>query len=192
MVETLEQLDRSLFLWLNSKHNGLLDVLMPYITNIPMWVPFYAYLLIILYKELGRKILIAVLALAFLLTFSDQSSGFLKKSIKRYRPTHNTEISGQVHTVDNYKGSKYGFVSSHAANVFAVAFFFVFLFGKKRKKFSLVLLGWALLVSYSRIYLGVHYPSDIIGGALLGILLAFIAYRAYLYFADRTETKTPA
>lgn len=107
---------------------------------------------------------------------SDQLSVLVKNKVQRYRPCHNTEISNQVHTI-NGCGGQYGFVSSHASNTFALALFLSLIV--RKKGFYVLMFFWAVIVSYSRIYGGVHYPSDILGGAFLGLSLAFIWFLVF-------------
>jgi len=116
-------------------------------------------------------VLAFIIALIFL---SDQISVIIKESVQRFRPTHQENISDLVYTVNDYKGGDFGFLSSHASNSFALAVFLISIFGKQLKYFTPLIIFWAVLISYSRIYLGVHYPGDIIAGALLGSILGLI------------------
>lgn len=177
MIEKLELLDRNLFLLLNSPHSDLLDTIMWYISTTFLWIPLYAFFLFYAFKKGNWKFtlylllgVIACVALADLL-----SVHAFKNVFERHRPTHNLDIMDQVKTVlrpngEEYRGGLYGFVSSHAANVSAIATFVILSFKHINKKWWLLAL-WAVLIMYSRIYLGVHYPSDILGGSLLGITI---------------------
>lgn len=165
-----------------------------------IWVPLYAFILVMLGIKYKRSLLLIIPIIILTVTASDQLSVHAFKEVfQRLRPCHEPELSGLVHTVNNKCGGLYGFVSSHASNSFAVA---VLSLGLLRKKwFTAVILFWAALVSYSRVYLGVHYPGDIIGGALLGTLIAYAFLLLYGFLEDRvikkpdlsrTEKKTDA
>lgn len=176
MLETLERWDQQLFLWLNSFNAKALDGVMFLLTKGWFWTPVFALLLWKLWKQFptAKQYVVIILSVGLTVTACDMiSTRALKHQIKRYRPTHNLEIGPRVHTVNDfngneYRGGKYGFVSSHAANFFGIATLCFVLLGKRKRYWWLFV--WAGLVSYTRIYLGVHYPGDILGGMLLGIL----------------------
>ena len=170
MLDRLLELDKKLFLYLNSLHSPAWDSIMYWISGDKSWIPLYVVLLfIIIYRERSYRFIYTILFIAIAVALSDQISVLIKNLVERPRPTHNAEIADIVHIVNNYRGRTYGFVSSHAANVFCAATFIAYQF--KSYKWSLFLMIWAAVVSCSRIYLGVHYPLDIICGAILGILL---------------------
>jgi undecaprenyl-diphosphatase len=171
MIETLNRTDQQWLLWLNSHHTAFFDSLMTFISGKYEWIPLYLVLLVFIILRYRQKSLWIILALVLLITLSDQFSNLLKSGIKRLRPCRDPEIGHLVQLVNNYCGGRYGFVSAHAANSFALATFVSGLFRKKWVSAGLFL--WAAIVSYSRIYLGVHYPGDVICGALMGMLLGW-------------------
>lgn len=179
MLDFLNELDQQIFLFLNSLHTGFFDFLMWWFSDKLIWIPFYLFLLYLLIRKYGWESVAVLLSLAILIALSDQVSGFIKDAVARYRPSNDPELYEQVRTLNGYFGGNYGFVSSHAANSFALAYFLAKMLNPKASFFIPLLFVWASLVSYSRIYLGVHYPGDIIGGALLGIALAWLIVNIY-------------
>ncbi len=178
MIEALENIDKSLFELINSFHSHFFDSLMWWISYKYTWIPLYAVLLYFAIKhEKGKNIWLLLLMLLVTVVLTDQISVMLKNFFGRYRPCHNEILKHSVHLVKNHCGGLYGFVSSHAANSFGIAVFLSFLFANK--KVTAILLVWAVIISYSRIYLGVHYPADIAGGALLGIITGSITFAVY-------------
>jgi undecaprenyl-diphosphatase len=178
MIEKLIQLDKSLFLWLNGFHSPIWDNIMWFISGKLEWIPLYLLLVwYIIYLFKWKSILI-ILAVILTIILSDQLSVIVFKNVfHRLRPSHAPELQSVIHLVNHYRGGLYGFVSNHAANSFALATFLHLLF--RRKMISFGLYTWAVLVSYSRIYIGVHYPADILGGALLGVLIAWGMFSLY-------------
>lgn len=176
MLEILKNIDIQLFSFLNSLNSPFWDTVMLWITYKYTWIPFYAFLLYLIIKKFKWHSIFILLAVVLLIFMSDKISVFFKNYFERPRPCHEPLLEGLVHTVKNKCGGAYGFVSSHAANSFALASFITLIMGKRIKYFGYAMIFWALLVSYSRIYLGVHYPADILGGAALGILIGFFVY----------------
>tara|TARA_Y100001936_G_C16081299_1_gene678062 strand:+ start:2933 stop:3520 length:588 start_codon:yes stop_codon:yes gene_type:complete len=181
MLADVIQWDKNLFLQLNGLHAPWLDPIMDWISN--SMVPAFIILALTLFygvKFFNKKkgfILIFFAILSVGITDS-VSSRILKPGFERLRPCHNPEFLDKFHTVGNCWGGKFGFVSSHAANTFGIAFFLWLVFRKKNKYFSL-LIPYAALVSYTRIYLAKHYPLDLVGGAVLGALSAWLLYFAW-------------
>lgn len=178
MIETLISWDKELFLLLNGYHSGTLDTIMYYISNKFLWLPLYALLIYWIIIHYKRNSLWILLTLILLITISDQLSVHAFKNVfMRLRPCHDPGLEGLVHTVRGKCGGPYGFYSSHASNHFAIAVFMSFILGSRIRFFTPIILSWAAVVSYSRIYLGVHFPLDVIAGALAGSMLGFLAFR---------------
>lgn len=178
-MDAIIELDKEILLFLNGLHNSFFDGFMYWISDRWIWIPMYAALLypIIVRKKQGTVLVAVCIALCVL--FADQfASGFCKPFFERLRPSHDPAIMDMVHIVKGNRSGLYGFISSHAANTFAVAVFTICLFRKWMEAVPVVL--WALLNSYSRIYLGVHFPLDIIMGALAGTVVGFACYGIYL------------
>lgn len=182
MLELILELDRSLLLFLNGLNSPAFDVIMLWLTGKWNWVPFYVVLFfMIIYKERTYHLIFTIIFIVIAITFADQLSNLFKWFFERYRPSKDPELAGMLHLVVNPKtgnlvlgGGLYGFFSAHAANTFAIATFLSDFF--KNKKWSLLLFVWAAVVSYSRVYLGVHYPLDIIVGAVMGIIIGSSCY----------------
>jgi len=184
MIDKLLQLDTDLFLFLNSLHSDFFDQIMWFISGKIQWLPLYALLIFFIIRKFKIKSIIILASLILAIVFSDQISVHLFKDVfQRLRPCHNPQIAYLVHIVNNHCGGQYGFVSSHAANTFALATFISYLFKNKYVSYSILI--WATIVSYSRIYLGVHYPGDVICGALLGTILGISFYKHSLYVEKR-------
>jgi len=188
MLESIKSLDQKLFLWLNSLHTPALDPVMAWITGTKEWVPFYLLLVVFLIWKYKWKTIYMVVGIALLITACDQfTSTFMKPYFSRLRPCHNPEIQGLIHLVKGC-GGKYGFASSHAANTFGLATFF-WLILRDRFPWAKYFFIWALIVSYSRIYIGVHYPADVITGGLIGIIFGYLIFKIYEKTAPQNSLK---
>lgn len=173
ICDTLSSMDSSLLLAINGHHNAVLDSIMYTASNKLIWIPMYMMLFFVVIKDLGlRKATVWLLFLILAITISDQiTSGILKPLVGRLRPSNlDNPISEYIHIVYGYRGGSHGFASSHAANSFCLAFYWIFT--KQRKFIGYVLVTWSLIICYSRIYLGVHYPGDVATGIAIGIFCA--------------------
>jgi undecaprenyl-diphosphatase len=185
MVEQLEKLDQELFVYLNGQHSPFWDVIMVYTSNKYFWIPFYLLLIgYIVYRYRMQSIPMLLMAVVAVGLADYVASGIFKPYFARLRPCHDPEISALVNLVQGC-GGKFGFLSSHASTGFALAVFFNLILSDRYLAFKLVLITWAVVVSYSRIYLGVHYPGDILGGALVGALMALLSAYGYRYWLTK-------
>lgn len=190
-MDYLIHIDQQWLLAINGWHSEWADMLMWYISKSTTWLPLYALLVgLIVYRfgilspslcREGRRgssllrVLIILAGFAVAVGVSDfVSSGIIKPWVCRLRPTHEPALAGMLHLVNGYTGGLYGFVSSHAANTMACALLFALLYRNKYATVGLML--WVALNCYSRMYLGVHYPADIIGGLAIGALMATLTY----------------
>lgn len=174
----LERLDQQLFLFLNSINSPFWDQVMHALSGKIIWVPLYLSILIYMGIKYKQKFLIILLFIILAATLADQSSVLVKNLVERLRPCHEPSLQGLVHLVNGECGGKFSFVSSHATNSFDVAFLSLLFIRKGWFTISIVL--WALVVGYTRIYLGVHYPGDVVCGSLLGALIGWSIYELYV------------
>ncbi|MBT1700678.1 phosphatase PAP2 family protein [Fulvivirgaceae bacterium PWU4] len=196
MIDQLLELDREIFLYLNGFHTPWLDPIMLFITETLSWLPLHLFLLYLIFKDHQKKGWLVLIGLVLTIVLADQvTSTLMKPYFARFRPSHEPALQSLVHIVNGYKGGKFGFASSHAANTFGVANFLFLLFGKTRKWIVMLFL-WAALVTYSRIYLGVHYPGDILVGALVGMLSAMASFWFYRWlkkiYDNRKKQASPS
>ncbi len=185
MLEELLVYERDLFLWLNSFHTPFWNQFFWTYSGKITWLPLAVVILFLLvYRKQWKKSLFLVLAIALTIVLCDQFASHVCKPIfTRFRPTHHPDFMNEVRTVFGYRGGRYGFISSHAANAFGFATFLSLVIRNKWLTFSLFF--WAIVNSYSRIYLGVHFISDIIPGALSGSFFGWGVYKAYVYAEQR-------
>lgn len=184
MLDYFEAIDRSIVLTINALHTPLLDEIMWLISGKIIWLPMYLFLIYLSYQHFGKKntIYFVVLVIASIALSDLVSSKLIKESVERYRPSHNLVLEAQLHFYKQkngelYQGGEYGFVSSHAANFFAIALLVGLIFKEKAPKLIYTLFSIAILVGFSRIYLGVHYLSDIIGGAIVGTAISYLIWK---------------
>ncbi len=173
MISFLSHIDTKLFLFFNSFHTPAMDEVMWFITQQESWYPLYLVIIGFIIYRYKKRSLIIIPAIILLITLADQISvKVFKNGFERLRPSHVERLKEVIHLVHGKKGGRFGFVSSHAANTFAAATFLSFLF--RNSIFTYSIFAWAAIVSYSRIYIGVHYPGDILGGAILGIVIGLL------------------
>jgi undecaprenyl-diphosphatase len=175
MVESIKDWDEKAFLWLNSFHCDGLDPIVLQLTQTITWVPLYLLLLYLIYRKDPKNMAWVIGGVMLTILLADQvSSGFMKPYFERLRPCHDPQWVGLLHNYGRC-GGLYGFVSSHAANTFGMATFLTLILRKKQKGIYW-LFFYAVVVSYTRIYLGVHYPLDVFFGALVGVLSAYLSW----------------
>jgi undecaprenyl-diphosphatase len=179
MLEQMLVWERDLFLELNGSSYGFLDRFMYLYSGKVVWLPLLVFIVLaIAYKRNWKQTVLFLLCVALAITLCDQfASHICKHYFMRFRPTHHPDFEAVVKTVFGYRGGLYGFISSHAANAFGFAIFSILVF--KNKLFTFTILVWALINVYSRVYLGVHFITDIIFGTLAGLVFGILVY--YLY-----------
>lgn len=179
LIDTIKIWDTDLFLLINGFHSPFFDGFMFAVSEKLTWIPLYISVLYLLIKCWKKEAIWAILALILCIVISDQvASGLLKDLVKRLRPSHAEDLKGLVHLVRGYSGGKYGFASSHAANAFGFAILSSIIL--QRRIYTWSIMVWAIITAYSRIYLGVHYPLDVLGGAIVGVMATLICYWAIL------------
>lgn len=183
MLDFFLELDKQLFLFLNGLNAGSLDWLMYHISEKLTWIPLYVFILFLVIKKYTWKGLFFLLFIVLLVLLSDQGSVMMKNTFMRLRPCHEPSLDGLVHLVRGKCGGRYGFVSSHAANTFALAALMIMVLKDSHRYMIPVMLAYAILNGYSRIYLGVHYPGDVIFGAVLGGGIGLAVYMLWKKFA---------
>jgi undecaprenyl-diphosphatase len=197
MIESLESIDRAIVEAVNGCNSPFWDEVMWIISEKLTWVPLYLVLIYLAIRQSGWKIcLLFFLGAALTVGLADIiSTQLFKELIQRYRPSHHALLIDKLHfyriDAENiYRGGQYGFVSSHAANMFAICIFSMLHLRSYKRWLYPVLIGVVLIICYSRLYLGVHYLSDIIGGAILGTALAWMVYRfVFLTIVKKLEHK---
>jgi undecaprenyl-diphosphatase len=180
MLEFLLQLDRDLFLFLNGLHATWLDPIMFFLTRRLAWIPLYLFLMWLCIRTFGWRTLLLLLFFTLLITLSDQTTNVFKSYFQRPRPSKDESLEGLVQLVNGYRGGgKFGFVSAHSANSFALAVFVIRLMSKKHRFLIPLMLSYAVLNAYTRVYLGVHYPADILVGGLVGAIIGYFVFELW-------------
>lgn len=182
----LSDIDARLLLIVNGAHSPFFDAVMWCISGRWIWIPFYAVLAYLLFRRMSwKRASICLVTIGLIILAADQTCATLiRPEIGRLRPANlNNPLSSFVHVVNGYRGGRYGFPSCHAANTFALAVFMSLVI--RHKWFTVMMLSWAFIVSYSRMYLGVHYFGDLFCGATIGSLFAVLFYYLQNYLFKR-------
>ncbi|GMN08495.1 lipid A 4'-phosphatase [Croceitalea sp. MTPC5] len=184
MLEELIQWDKAFFLYLNGLGTETWDGFWMYLSRTLslVTIPIFLLLLVLSYRTFGlKRMIVLVITVTLLITCTDQLSNFFKYGFGRLRPCYDNEIIDLMRLVKGYCGGKFSFFSAHAANSFTLATFFVFLLKHKYRILVPFLLLWAFLVGYSRIYIGVHFPLDVLTGILVGFLFGWVFSKLYIF-----------
>jgi len=175
MIEFLINKDIELLIYLNNAGTVQWDGFWLFITNKLSAIPLYLWLLYLSYKQYGLKnTALIVLFVGLLILAADQTSNFFKETFQRLRPCRDPALRDLIRLVKPSCGGKYAYFSAHAANTMGVAIFFSRLLGSAYKTLPYLLIAWSLVVAYSRVYLGMHFPLDILTGIFVGILYAYL------------------
>ena len=179
LIDKLLPFENDLFFAINGTGSVFCDNAMWTYTGLMTWVPMVFFILYIAFRnQLLREGLLVLGSIALVLLMSSLvSATFFKPTFQRYRPSHHPHYKDLVKILNDFRGGDYGFISGHATNSFGLAFFFYRLF--KNRLVTITIMLWAALNSYSRIYLGVHFISDIIAGFFIGTLIGLLVYEVY-------------
>lgn len=189
MLDFLIDKDTEILLFFNGLHSTFFDYFMMTFTGKLIWGPMYATVLYILFRRFSWKVALCyTIAIAAAIACADQiGATLIRPAVERLRPTNiNNPINTLVHIVDGYRGGRYGFPSCHAANSFALATFLSLLFAKRR--FSIFVFSWATITAYSRLYLGVHYPGDLLVGGIIGVFSGWLMFIISKKIANELST----
>jgi undecaprenyl-diphosphatase len=175
-MEELLKMDTDLLLFFNSLHADWLDPVAIIVTKTEAWIPLYLFLVYLLIRNYKKEAWMPVVGIAVTILLADQiTSGLMKPYFARLRPSQEPALQGLIHLVNGYKGGSFSFASSHAANTLGTATFF-WLFFRSQYRWIWLLFIWAFIMTYTRLYLGVHYPTDILVGGIIGILSGWAGY----------------
>jgi undecaprenyl-diphosphatase len=186
MIESIIDKDIELLIFLNNLGTTQWDGFWLFISNKLSAIPLYLLLLYLTFKNFGfKKTLVIILLVVLLITISDQTSNLFKYGFKRLRPCHDESIQNLIRLVKERCGGLYSYFSAHAANSMAIAVFFSTLLNGKFKFLTYLLILWSLFVAYSRIYIGVHFPLDVLTGALIGTIYATFVHKIFILFDNK-------
>lgn len=190
MIDFLQNLDAQILLFINGFHSEFFDRLMMILTGKFVWIPMYAALLVMIINKFKvRSVILIILSLTLAIALADNiCAEVIRPVFGRMRPSNpENPLSAYIHVVNDYRGGRYGFPSCHGSNSFCLAVFMSLVM--RKKKFTLLIMGWAVLHCYTRLYLGVHYPGDILVGGIIGSMCAFICYNLASYVAKRVASR---
>jgi undecaprenyl-diphosphatase len=191
-LETLQSIDNGILLFINGKNSPFMDQVMFIISARLTWIPLYLLFAILIWMKYKKQSWVVILFAVLAIVLSDQFSDLIKNEVMRLRPSHTPGIMNLLHYYKDsageaYMGGLYGFVSSHAANAASLGLYLSLLFRNKYVTGGLIL--WAFLLCYSRMYLGVHFPSDILGGLAVGLFTGFVAYRGSVLLQKQVSSR---
>lgn len=188
MIDELIELDKKMLIFLNGFHTPILDPVMLLITKTFFWTPLYLFLIFLLFKNFKSQAWFILIGAGLTILLCDQiTSTFMKPFFARLRPSQDPSMQAVLHFVDGYRGGLYGFASGHAANTMGIALF-LWLTLRSVYRWVWIIFIWALLMTYTRIYLGVHYPGDIFVGGLIGLLCGWIGFKSSEFLRNRKKS----
>jgi undecaprenyl-diphosphatase len=192
ILDFFKGIDKDVLLYINGHNSPFMDRVMDAISGRFTWIPLYILLAIMIIRDYRKGAILIIIFAVIAIVLSDQASNLIKDHFMRLRPSHTPGLMGQLHYVkdsngDPYMGGMYGFVSNHAANAASLAIYIILL--SRRRFVTIGMIVWVILLCYSRVYLGVHYPSDVICGVLLGIFIGSFAHKACMILQRATSMR---